>query len=452
MRSGLKPPEPTLTFSPPPPVTPKRPADATISRPVVTGDGAAVIEFDFDALYRTICQGKDRSDAITQLVEQLAKLMPGVQVRCGMGTHRLRRAYDSRLGWIGAESVLYRSLASMWPELVATKHHDEPELRVKALKLPKGDSAWVVLVCFVGEGLDQELFRTLEQRETTLATLLWSRPKHAVPKWAAIRGRPRVALITALVMVVLLLMCPVPYRTACTLMVQPVQERVLSVPFEATLEEVLVEPGDEVEKGQTLLQFDGRPIRLELQSIEAEIQSASKQQDVALATGKIADAQLAQLKVQQLKRRRDLLDQRLGRLSLVSPIDGVVVAGDLRKAIGTPMELGKVLLEIAPLDRVLVELEIPEHEIGYVRSTDAVQLRVDSARVGTVDSNLQKVYPAAQIRDDQSVFIAPIELDNVNRMYRPGMKGRATIYGPIRPWAWVHVRSFVEKLTWLFGL
>ncbi len=218
------------------------------------------------------------------------------------------------------------------------------------------------------------------------------------------------------------------------------------------MEEVLVEPGDEVEKGQTLLQFDGRPIRLELQSIEAEVQSASKQQDVALATGKIADAQLAQLKVQQLKRRKELLEQRLNRLSLVSPIDGVVVAGDLRKAIGTPMELGKVLLEIAPLDRVMVELQIPEYEIGYVRPTDTVQLRVDSARVGTVDSNLKKIYPSAQIRDDESVFIAPIELDNLERMYRPGMKGRATIYGPIRPWAWVHVRGLVEKITWLLGL
>ncbi len=100
----------------------------------------------------------------------------------------------------------------------------------------------------------------------------------------------------------------------------------------------------------------------------------------------------------------------------------MVVAGDLRKAIGTPMELGKVLLEIAPLDRVMVELQIPEYEIGYVRPTDTVQLRVDSARVGTVDSNLKKIYPSAQIRDDESVFIAPIELDNLERMYRPGMK------------------------------
>lgn len=460
-RSGFKPPEPTLTFSSPPVVAPRPTAAPTGVE--ATAAGAAVSSqsplgrgerstLDMDSVYRAICEGKNRSEAVTQLVEQLAKWTPGVQVRCGLGSHRLRRVYDARLGWIGTESVLYRSLSTLWSELSATKRHEEPGLSMQVLKLAKAESGAVALVCFVGENLDPNFYKVLEQRERTLATLLWSRPRYAIPKWASTRGRPRVALLTALVMVCLLLLCPVPYRTSCTLVVQPVQERVLSVPFEATLEEVLVEPGDEVEKGQTLLQFDGRPIRLELQSIEAEIQSAMKQQDIALATGKIADAQLAQLKVQQLKRRKELLEQRLDRLSLVSPIDGMVVAGDLRKAIGSPMELGKVLLEIAPLDRVMIELEIPECEIGYVRPTDAVHLRVDSARVGTVDSNLQKIYPSAQLRDDDSVFVAPIELDNFERMYRPGMKGRATIYGPVRPWAWVHVRGLVEKITWMLGL
>ncbi len=117
-----------------------------------------------DAFYRAICQGKNRSEAVTQLVEQMAKWVPGVQVRCGLGTHRLRRVYDSRLGWIGAESVLYRSLSTLWPELSATKHHDEPGLTMQVLKLPKGESGAVALVCFVGEGLDPNLYKSLEQR------------------------------------------------------------------------------------------------------------------------------------------------------------------------------------------------------------------------------------------------------------------------------------------------
>ncbi len=79
---------------------------------------------------------------------------------------------------------------------------------MQVLKLPKGESGAVALVCFVGEGLDPNLYKALEQHEQTLATLLWSRPRYAIPKWAATRGRPRVALITALVMVCLLLLCP----------------------------------------------------------------------------------------------------------------------------------------------------------------------------------------------------------------------------------------------------
>ena len=250
----------------------------------------------------------------------------------------------------------------------------------------------------------------------------------------------------------LLFIFPVPYRSSCTVRVEPVGARAVSAPFEATIETVLVEPGDEVHQGQPLVELDGRPLRLEQQSIEAEIQQALKQQDAAIAAGRIADAQQAQLKCQQLQRQSDLVQRRLSQLTVTSPIDGVVVVGDLRRSIGATLEIGQVLFEVASLDRIVLEVEIPEREIGLVRDDSDVRVRVDSARVGTIAAELRQIYPSAQLRDDQSVFIAPIEIDNQDRQYRPGMRGKATVFGPIRPWAWSHLRSVIEQATWLLGL
>ncbi len=410
------------------------------------------VNLDFDALYLALSSASSRSEAIVKLVEYLAKALPGINVRCGVGGSRLRRFFDSRLGWLGAESNLQRELATKWNEYKSAEANSSIIESQITLRLARPGQMKLALLSLSGERVNEGMYEQLRQRQAVLSAILWSRPLLAIPDWSATRGRPRVAIAIAGLMFALLLVWPVPYRAACSVRVEPVGARVVSAPFEATLESVFVEPGDEVDAGQPLVVLDGRPLRLEQQSLDAEIQQATKQHDVAIAAGKIAEAQLAQFKCQQLNRQRALIDRRLGQLNIVSPIAGVVVAGDLRHSVGVPLEMGQVLFEVAPLDRVVIEVEIPEHEIGFVEENSAVQVRVDSARMGTVDAVLTRIYPAAQLRDEQSVFVAPIEIDNQSRQYRPGMRGKATTYGPVRPWAWSYLRGMFEQATWLLGM
>jgi len=386
------------------------------------------------------------------MVEWFAKAMPGVAVRCGIGTSKLNRLFDSRLGWLGSESSLHRELGSRWHEYTRNDAGSTLVDSQLTIRLSRSGHRKMALLCLQGVALSREVLEDLKARETLLGSILMGRPSIAIPQWASTRGRPRLAIAIAVLMVMLLLICPVPYRASCTVRVEPINARVVSAPFEGTVETVLVEPGSEVKAGEALVTLDGRPLRLELQSLEAEIQQSAKQGDVAMAVGKIAEAQLAQLKVQQLQRQRDLINRRLNQLIIASPIDGVVVAGDLRRSIGVPLEVGQVLFEIASLERVMIEVEIPEKEIGLVSENSSAQFRVDSSRAGTVEAALKQIYPAAQLRDDESVFVAPIEIDNLAHQYRPGMKGKATVYGPIRPWAWTHVRGVFEQLSWWLGL
>lgn len=225
----------------------------------------------------------------------------------------------------------------------------------------------------------------------------------------------------------------------------------VAAPFDATLLECRVRPGDHVSKDQVLVELDGRPLRLEREALKAESDHALKEREVALASRRIADAQQAELKQRQLERRVQLIDDRLARLQVRSPIQGVVVSGDLERFVGSPLETGQTLLEIAPLDRLSIEIEIPEYEIGYVASNATARIRFAAAGGRSMQANLQSVSPAAEIRDDSNVFVGRIELDQPDENLRPRMQGDASLYGPRRPLVWRLGRAVWERTLWWIG-
>jgi multidrug resistance efflux pump len=65
-------------------------------------------------------------------------------------------------------------------------------------------------------------------------------------------------------------------------------------------------------------------------------------------------------------------------LDIKSPIDGVVISGDLKRAEGAPVAIGQTLYEIAPLDRMVAEVAIPDDEISRVRLAQSVTINLDA--------------------------------------------------------------------------
>ena len=234
-------------------------------------------------------------------------------------------------------------------------------------------------------------------------------------------------------------------------MVRPKRSRIIAAPFDATLQSAHVAPGDHVRKGDVLISLEGRPLRLELASIEAQIGQARKEADMASFAGRVAESQQAKLRIRELQRQQDLLSSRLQRLSVTSPIDGIVVLGDLNRSIGAPLTTGQAVMEIAPLDQMVIELEVPEYEIGYVEKGTASRIRLSAAGGDLIESKIDTVYPSAELRDDANVFIARVEVSNSTGKLRPGMRGDAIAYGPIRPWLWSLTRAGWEKVLWWIG-
>ena len=248
------------------------------------------------------------------------------------------------------------------------------------------------------------------------------------------------------------LLLPVAYPIRCSAQLQPVTRRFVAAPFAGAVKRTLCEPGQVVARDQMLAELDGREIRLELAGLLAEHQRADKERQVALATHDTPLAQQAELRMQRLALRIELLEQRSNHLEIRSPIHGVIVRGDLKDALGVPVTIGQTLFEVAPLGQMVAEIAIADAEIGHVPKGSAVTLWLDAEPGRERTLSLQRIHPAAEVLDAENVFVGEASLDNSDHALRPGMAGRATVWGPRRPLGWVLFHKPWYKLRNMLGV
>ncbi len=243
---------------------------------------------------------------------------------------------------------------------------------------------------------------------------------------------------------------PMQYRVSCDCQLEPVLRRFVASPYDGLLEESLVEAGDIVRAGQTLARMDGRELHWELSGYEADYKSEQKKRDAASARDDVATAQQSDLEMQRLSLKMDLLRHRLENLDIKSPIDGVVIEGDLKKAEGIPLTIGQTLFEIGPLNQMIVELSVPEREILHVEPGMSVEVTLDADQSNTEVGTLLRITPRSEIRGNESVYVAELALSNDDGKYRPGMKGSAMISGHRHPlgWNWFH-HAWESLAVWI---
>jgi multidrug resistance efflux pump len=212
--------------------------------------------------------------------------------------------------------------------------------------------------------------------------------------------------------------------------------RFIAAPYDGILQQTLVQYGDVVEKDQVLATMDGRQLRIRLSGLRAEYNGAKKRRDSSLAKSDYADAQIALTEMNRLDAEIELLDQQVVNLEIRSPIDGIIVSGDLEKVEGAPLEMGQTLYEVGPLSEMLAEVAIPEAEIQYVSAGMPVAIKLDSFPFQTWHGEIQKIHPRTELVDNQSVFIAQVKMNNDDLRLRPGLKGTAKIRSDAYPLGW----------------
>ncbi len=265
-------------------------------------------------------------------------------------------------------------------------------------------------------------------------------------------GHPGVKLIagTATLAVLALLVVALPYRVGARTVIEGEVQRAAVAPFQGYLAEALVRAGETVRAGQPMARLLDRELKLEQARWSAEREVAERRWRQMAAAGDRAAMAMALAQVAQAQAQLSLVDEKLARATVTAPFDGVVVQGDLTQLLGSPLEQGKVLFEVAPLDRYRVILEVDERDVGQVRAGQRGELVVSGIPGEAMPFQVTQVTPISTSKDGRNHFRVEARVDGPSPRLRPGMEGVGKVEVGERRLFWIWTHGFTDwlRLAW----
>jgi len=204
----------------------------------------------------------------------------------------------------------------------------------------------------------------------------------------------------------------------------------LSLAYQKELEELWRVPAAElhVATAQAALQ-NLLAIRENPQEINAAVDNAHTAYQTAIAAVKAVEQQ-----VEQAEASLDVIDVQLEKLTVNSPVSGVVASRHAE--IGEIAQPGIPILTVTRLDEVTLTAYVPERDIGLVKLGQEVQVSVDSYPGEYFTGTLVYISPNAlftpkniQLKEEREkmVFAVKISLANPEQKLKPGMPADARI-------------------------
>ena len=256
----------------------------------------------------------------------------------------------------------------------------------------------------------------------------------------------KLAAAGILVLALFFLVAKGDYRVTAKTTLEGEIQRAVTVPFEGYLDEAAVKAGDLVREGQVMARLNDRDLSLERSKWASQLAQHQLENRKAMSEDDTAAASILQQQVLQAEAQLRLLDEQLARTKITAPFNGLVVSGDLSQSLGTPLEKGQVLFELAPLDSYRVILQVDETEIGAISTGQQGQLILSAMPGSPLPFTVRKITPVTLAEEGRSFFKVEAALDEKSDRLRPGMEGYGKISVDRRHliWIWTH-----DLITWL---
>lgn len=313
------------------------------------------------------------------------------------------------------------------------------------------DRAWLAtLANLLAAVIDQKraaerghLMRLADDGRTLMARFFG--PGHLIWKFAG-----GLTVLCALV----LALVEVEYRVAAKTVVEGEVQRAAVAPFDGFVAASYVRAGDTVKQGQPLCLLDDRDLRLEQDKWSSEREQYSRKLREAMAKHELAEIQILSAQLQQAEAQLALVTDRLARVTLRAPFDGVIISGDLSQLIGSPVETGKKLFEVAPLQAYRVVLQVNERDMRQIQVGQSGKMMISGVVGDPIALAVSKLTPVASAEDGSNFFRVEARLAQAPPHLRPGMEGIGKVNAGPRSLWWVLTHSFTDWLrlsvwTWL---
>lgn len=297
---------------------------------------------------------------------------------------------------------------------------------IVAMPLDQGDSARDRIALLVGP---DQAFNGFDADEWGLVQALL---RSAIPaagrrgkrQRRSFGGRTTLA-VSAAALLVLLIPIPDRIRADATLMADG--RRYVVANFAAVLKDTKVAPGDVVKRGELVGSLEGEALRLERTASAAKAEEARRKEDAALREKKVTQAELARIEGKAATADKDLLDWQIGHLELRAPVDGVVLSNPFEHSAGAPVREGDTIMEIAPINRLRVRVEVPVTDLRRIPDDPTGSLYLDGVPGEAIALSNFSWAARAEAIDGKTVIPLRTIVDNPKLALRPGQAGIAIL-------------------------
>jgi len=383
---------------------------------------------------------RDLEAAMDEAVDQDALVahpaVPGDSPRTAMAHEALCRAHGAGLAWTVPLGCRGEATGTM------TFERREPGVL---------DSAKIELCEDFGALLGPILALKRKTRESWL-----ERAKEFVfEKLTRLRGpghlQFKLGVLGCVAGLLLLSLARGDYRITASATLEGRVQRAIVAGIDGYIIEANARAGDLLQPGQVIARLDDRDLLLEQRNASGKKEQLRNEYRAALYEHDRSRVNFLSAKLEQATAELDLIEAQLERTRLVAPFEGIIVKGDLSQSLGSPVERGEVLFEVAPLDGYRIILEVDQSDIAEPAPRQSGQLALAALPGHVLPFTVERITPVSIAEDGRNYFRVEARLDEPLPGLRPGMKGVAKIEVDRRRflWIWTHgLTDWLRLRTW----
>jgi multidrug efflux pump subunit AcrA (membrane-fusion protein) len=137
----------------------------------------------------------------------------------------------------------------------------------------------------------------------------------------------------------------------------------------------------------------------------------------------------------------------IAQASIQSPFEGVIIEGNLRERIGTPVSKGENLFKISKGSDLYLEAEVSERDVHHLIESTTGELAFTGKPKQKFPLQVVRIEPAAISKDGENMFIVRCALTGeMEDWFRPGMGGVCKLEAGRRSLLWVFTHRTIDFL------
>jgi membrane fusion protein (multidrug efflux system) len=191
---------------------------------------------------------------------------------------------------------------------------------------------------------------------------------------------------------------------------------------------LFVEEGQSVKAGQVLAQLEQDTARAKLAQADAQMRKANASfnySEKAIQKQLIPQRDYDQTKFDMQNLRAAYEEARLNLqfTTIVAPVDGVIAERSVK--LGNPIQINQNLFRIVGMDPLQAVLNVPERQLGILKSGQPVVLEADALPGHKFAGNILRIAPV--VDSNSGTFRVTCEFHDKSGTLKPGMFGRIGI-------------------------